>query len=193
MINLIIFGTPGAGKGTQAELIAKKYNLIHLSSGNILRQEIENGELGPEIKKYLDNGTLVPDSLITAMMEKAVAKQISDHGLIFDGYPRNLNQAKSLQTFFTNNNLDLDAVINLEISEEEAKNRILLRGKTSGRSDDNPETISSRFHTYHEQTKPLLDYYQDLGKIINIDGQPEIETVYQNIAQEIQNIKKSLQ
>jgi len=191
MINLIFFGTPGAGKGTQAELIAKEYGLVHLSSGQILRKEIENGDLGIEIKQYLDKGALVPDNLVIAMMEKVAKKNWADkHGVIFDGYPRNLEQAKSLQEFFAHNNLELDAVINLEISEEEAKKRILLRGQNSGRSDDNLETITERFKTYHEQTKPILDYYKNLGKIKNLDAAPSIETIYQNISQIIKELKK---
>jgi adenylate kinase len=193
MLNLIFFGTPGAGKGTQAEIIAAERSLFHLSSGSILRQEIESGELGPEIKHYLDSGTLVPDSLITTMMENAITKNISGNGFIFDGYPRSISQAEALYKFFENNNLHLNAVINIEISEDEAKKRILLRGKTSGRSDDNPEVIAQRFKTYHEQTKPLLDYYQELGKIININGEPDIETVATNINQTIEEIKKPLQ
>src|SRR5680860_739206 len=190
MINLIFFGTPGAGKGTQAKLIAKKYNLTHLSSGHILRREMESGELGAEIKTHVDKGILVPNELVIAMMEKATkASWANNRGVIFDGYPRNLEQAESLQKFFTANDLGLAAVINLEISEEDAKKRILLRGQTSGRSDDNPETISERFRTYHAQTKPLIDYYNEDEKIKNIDGAPDIKTVAQNISQIIDNFK----
>ena len=190
MTNLIFFGTPGAGKGTQAELISQKHNLTHLSSGQILRQEIEGGELGEKIKAYVDKGILVPDELVIAMMEKAAQKswQKGD-GVIFDGYPRNLEQAESLQKFFAESNLELTAVLNLEISEAEAKKRILLRGETSGRSDDNPETISERFKTYHEQTKPLIDYYTESGKIKTIDGAPDIETVAKNISQIVESFK----
>jgi adenylate kinase len=191
MTNLIFFGTPGAGKGTQAELISQKYNLTHLSSGQILRAEMETGELGAEIKTYVDKGALVPNELVIAMMEKAARKSwANNQGVIFDGYPRNLEQAESLQKFFTTNNLELDAVINLEINEEEAKTRILLRGQSSGRSDDNPETISERFKTYHDQTKPLIDYYTENKKIKTIDGAPDIETVAQSISHIIDDLKK---
>jgi adenylate kinase len=190
MTNLIFFGTPGAGKGTQAELISQKYNLTHLSSGQILRQEISGGELGEKIKTYVDKGILVPNELVIAMMEKAAKKSWQNgDGVIFDGYPRNLEQAESLQKFFADNSLELTAVLNLEISEEEAKKRILLRGETSGRSDDNPETVSERFKTYHEQTKPLIDYYTASGKIKTIDGAPDIETVAKNISQIVENLK----
>ncbi|QQG52291.1 MAG: adenylate kinase [Candidatus Falkowbacteria bacterium] len=189
MTNLIFFGTPGAGKGTQAELISQKYNLTHLSSGHILRAEMAAGELGTEIKSYVDKGILVPNELVIAMMEKAAKTSwANNQGVIFDGYPRNLEQAESLQKFFAANNLELTAVINLEISEEEAKKRILLRGQNSGRSDDNPETISERFKTYHDQTKPLIDYYQNLSKIKTIDGAPDIETVAKSIHQIIDNL-----
>lgn len=190
MTNLIFFGTPGAGKGTQAELISQKYNLTHLSSGQILRQEISGGELGEKIKAYVDKGILVPNELVIAMMEKAAkASWTRGDGVIFDGYPRNLEQAESLEKFFAANNLELTAVLNLEISEEEAKKRILLRGETSGRSDDNPETISERFKTYHEQTKPLIDYYTASGKIKTIDGAPDIETVAKDIFQIVEGLK----
>jgi adenylate kinase len=190
MTNLIFFGTPGAGKGTQAELISKKYKLTHLSSGQILRQEISGGELGEKIKTYVDKGILVPNELVIAMMEKAAkASWTRGDGVIFDGYPRNLEQAESLQKFFIANNLELTAVINLEISEEEAKKRILLRGESSGRSDDNPETVSERFKTYHEQTKPLIDYYMASEKIKTIDGAPDIETVAKDISQIIDSFQ----
>ncbi|MFA5184846.1 MAG: adenylate kinase [Patescibacteria group bacterium] len=181
MLNLIIFGSPGAGKGTQAALIAKKYRLDHLSSGDILRRELKNGQLGKEIKKYQDAGVLVPDRLIIKMVEKAALKKIKGAGFIFDGYPRNLKQAKSLDKFFRSQKTALYLVLNLKLSQKEAIGRILLRAQTSGRSDDNRQTLKRRFQVYQQQTAPLLDYYRRQKKVINIDGRPKIEAIFKDI------------
>ena len=183
MLNLIIFGPPGAGKGTQAALIAKEYRLTHLSSGDILRQELKNGQLGAQIKKYQDAGKLVPDKLIIEMVEKAAAAKMKKTGLIFDGYPRNLKQARSLDKFLNANKTAIDLVLNLKLSEREAEKRIILRGQTSGRSDDNRQTIKKRFGVYRLQTAPLLKYYKEQKKIISIDGRPDIAAVLKNIKQ----------
>jgi len=182
-MNLLIFGPPGAGKGTQASLIAKKYKLTHLSSGDILRAELKNGELGARIKKYQDAGKLVPDSLIIAMMEKAIIKGAKQGGFIFDGYPRTTKQAKALDKSLKAENINLNAVINLNLSETEAINRILKRGRTSGRSDDNIKTIKARFAVYHTLTAPLLKHYQKQEKVININGRPPITAVFKTITQ----------
>ena len=181
MINLIIFGSPGAGKGTQAALIAKRYKLAPISSGEILRQELKNGRLGARIKKYQDAGKLVPDSLIIKMVEDSARKKIKGAGFIFDGYPRNIKQARSLGRFFKNNGLQLNAVINLKLAEKVAAGRILLRAKTSGRSDDNLKTVKNRFRVYRAQTAPILKYYRALGKVLDIDGRPEIPEVFKKI------------
>ncbi|MFA5023659.1 MAG: adenylate kinase [Patescibacteria group bacterium] len=181
MLNLIIFGPPGAGKGTQAELIAKQFKLAHLSSGELLRQELKKGELGRRIKKYQDLGQLVPDSLIIEMIEKTAKKKIKGAGFIFDGYPRTIKQARTLDKFLKNNRTKLNLIINLKLSEAEALKRMMLRAKTSGRSDDNAKTIKNRFKVYRNQTKPLLTYYQKQKKIVNIDGRPPIEPIFQNI------------
>ncbi|MFA5754184.1 MAG: adenylate kinase [Patescibacteria group bacterium] len=181
MLNLVIFGPPGAGKGTQAELVAEKFNLIHLSSGDLLRQELASGELGAEIKRYQDAGELVPDSLVVRLVENAITKNLDQAGFIFDGYPRNLNQAASLDEFLLAHGLKLDSVLNLELDEEEAVKRIILRGETSGRSDDNIETVRNRFSTYQSQTIPLLDYYRDKGILIDINGRPAIPEVTEQI------------
>ena len=181
MINLIIFGPPGAGKGTQASLIAKQLKLIHLSSGELLRQELKKGELGNRIRKYQDAGKLVPDSLIIEMIEKAAKKNIKGAGFIFDGYPRTIKQSKALDKFLKENKTALNLVLNLKLSESAALKRMILRGKTSGRSDDNLKTIKNRFKVYRAQTKPLLDYYQKQKKITNIDGRPNIEAIFKEI------------
>ncbi|MFA5109199.1 MAG: adenylate kinase [Patescibacteria group bacterium] len=186
MLNLIIFGPPGAGKGTQAGLIARKNKLTHLSSGDILRHELKNGRLGTKIKKYQDAGKLVPDDIIVEMMETAVAKNLKGNGFIFDGYPRNSTQAKHLDQFLKNKKIKINSVLNLKLSEAEALKRIILRSKTSGRSDDNIKTIKNRFRIYRAQTAPLLKYYRAQKKIINIDGRPTITEVFKNIVKIIE-------
>ena len=188
MLNLIIFGPPGAGKGTQAELSSKKYGLTHLSSGELLRKELKNGELGGQIKKCQDSGQLVPDSIIIAMVEKAVRRQLNKNGIILDGYPRNIKQAEKLDLFLSKNGQKIDKVINIRLGESEASRRMLLRGKTSGRSDDNLKTIKSRHKIYREQTKPLLDYYRQQKKIISIDGRPTIKEVFKKIETALDSI-----
>ena len=188
MLNIIIFGSPGSGKGTQAELISQKYKLSHLSSGELLRQELKNGILGEKIKKYQNAGKLVPDNIIISMMETAIRKKINGSGFIFDGYPRNLKQAKNLDKFLIKNNLPLSLVIDLKLNQKEALSRIIQRGKTSGRSDDNVKTITNRFKTYKIQTKPILEYYKNQKKVISIDGQPAIKDIFEKIKTIIDSI-----
>ncbi len=188
MLNIVIFGPPGAGKGTQASLVAKKYNLRHLSSGDLLRLERENGELGDKIKKYQDSGQLVPDQLIIKLIKAAVLKKSSTAGIVFDGYPRNIKQASSLKKLFQEKREEIDVVINLKLSAEKAAQRILLRGQTSGRSDDNKKVILNRFRVYKSQTAPLLEYYQNQGKIVNIDGSLDVETVFNKIQSAITSL-----
>jgi adenylate kinase len=184
MLNLIIFGPPGAGKGTQAELIARKYRLTHLSSGDILRRARNSARFGRQIKKYQDIGKLVPDSLVIRMVEANAAKKIAG-GLIFDGYPRNLRQARSLDKFFKAKKAAIAMVLNLRLSEKEAAQRIMTRGKTSGRSDDRLATIKKRFAVYRAQTAPLLKYYRTQRKLITVDGRSDIKTVFRDISAKI--------
>lgn len=181
MLNIIIFGSPGAGKGTQAQLIAKKYKLVHLSSGEILRQKRGQGELGRKISLYQDQGRLVPNSLIIKTMDSAINHQSLTQGLIFDGYPRNLAQVKALARALKKHNQEISIVLNLQLNQNQAIQRILLRGQSSGRLDDNLKTLKSRFQVYRIQTAPLIKYYRNQNKLINIDGQPTIQTIFKEI------------
>lgn len=188
MTNLIIFGPPGAGKGTQAALIAKKFRLSHFSSGELLRQELKNGTLGAKIKKCQDAGQLVPDCLIIEMIEKAAQKKIKGAGFIFDGYPRTIKQAKALDGFLKKNKTAISSVINLRLNEAEALKRIINRGKTSGRSDDNIKIVKNRFKVYRDQTKPLLAYYRNQGRLANVDGRPAIKAIFKELEEMIKEL-----
>ena len=184
MKNYVIFGAPGAGKGTQAELMAEKFGLVHLSSGAVLRQEAKKGGLGEKIKKYQAQGRLVPDAMIISLMEKKINRALKK-GLILDGYPRTLHQARALDKFLASKKTAIDAVFSLRLSEALALKRVKQRGLSSGRSDDNSQTIINRFAVYHAQTLPLLDYYKKQRKLINIDGRPKINDIFQEIAKKI--------
>ncbi len=192
-MHLLIFGPPGAGKGTQAEIIAKKHNLIHLSSGELLRQEIAASRLGQEISELLKLGQLVPNELINQLLQDNLlkinlGKNNGQEGIIIDGYPRNLDQAMFLDKLLSENKEQVAATLNLELSHEEAIDRILSRGTKSGRTDDNLETVTKRLKIYEAETKPVLDYYQKQGKLININGSPDIETVSYFISQAITSL-----
>lgn len=187
MLNLLIFGPPGAGKGTQAEAIATRYNLNHISSGEMLRQEAKEGEFKEEVSKFLDAGQLVPDDLLTKMIEEAILES-GERGIIFDGYPRTLHQVELLDGFLAKQGRELDAVINLTLDDEAAIARILSRGESSGRSDDKREIVEERFRIYHAQTSPLLKYYRERGRIIDIDGRPDIKSVEEHINRIIDEI-----
>lgn len=190
-MNVIIFGPPGAGKGTQAKFIAQKNTLSHLSSGELSRQMLGNKKFGAKIKSCLDAGRLVPNNIIINIVEKYIKSNSEKDGFIFDGYPRNLGQAKALDCLAKKNQTKIDLVINLKLSEEEALKRILLRGKTSGRSDDNIKTTRNRLKIYRRQTAPLLDYYQKQDKLENIDGLQTIKKVEKDISRLIKSYLKT--
>ncbi|MDA3802997.1 MAG: adenylate kinase [Patescibacteria group bacterium] len=189
-MNIIIFGSPGAGKGTQAKIIAESENLSHLSSGELSRQMVNNKEFGETIKTSLAKGNLVPNNIIIDIVEDYIIKNRKLDGFIFDGYPRNIGQAKTLDKLTQKENTKIDLVINLELDEKEALNRILKRGETSGRSDDNLKTIKNRLKVYKERTEPLLDYYKEQDKLYTIDGRKTIKQIGKDIKKIIKEYKQ---
>lgn len=191
-MNIIIFGPPGAGKGTQAKLIAENSDLHHLSSGELSRQMQKDKQMGEKIKHWLEKGQLIPNSIIINIVKKYIINNQDEKGFIFDGYPRNLGQAKELDKFAKKNKTKIDLVINLKLSEEEALKRILKRGKISGRSDDNLKTTKNRLHIYKTRTEPILDYYRKRKILKEVDGKRTIKQIEKEIKKIIsQETKKT--
>lgn len=183
MLNIVLFGPPGAGKGTQSELMRDKFSLIHLSTGDILRSEIKDGTaLGMEAKKLMDEGQLVPDSVVIGMIRHKLEHHSDAEGFIFDGFPRTEAQAVSLDQLLSELGDSITTMISLEVPEEELVKRLLERGKSSGRSDDqNEEVIKGRLDVYEKQTAVLKNYYQKQGKLQSIKGTGSIEEVFSRI------------
>ncbi len=184
MFNLILFGPPGSGKGTQAKKLAEQYGFLHISTGDLFRSEIGGGTpLGLEAKSYIDAGKLVPDQVTLGMLAKAVDEHPDIEGVIFDGFPRTIVQAKALNAILDEKGQDLDLLISLTVNEEEIVERILERSKTSGRVDDADEaTIRKRISVYHEETSHVYDFYDELGHAYEIDGMGGIEQVFERLS-----------
>ena len=181
MLNIVIFGAPGSGKGTQSDKIIEKYKLFHISTGDVLRDNIRRGtELGKVAKGYIDQGQLVPDELIIDILAQVLDenKENASEGVIFDGFPRTIPQAEALEQLLADRDTKIDAVVGLEVPEEELIKRILLRGQMSGRSDDNEDTARKRLETYHKQTSPLKAYYEEQGKYRAINGLGSIDGIF---------------
>lgn len=187
MLNVVIFGAPGSGKGTQSELIIKKYGLFHISTGDVLRGEIKNGtELGNTAKGFIEKGQLVPDSLIIDMLANVLdSNPATKDGVIFDGFPRTIPQAEALNVMLKERGTQVSIVIGLDVEESELIDRLLKRGQISGRSDDNYETIKSRLDVYNNQTSPLKDFYIKEGKYADIQGMGSVEDIFGRIEKAI--------
>lgn len=191
MLNIIIFGAPGSGKGTQSAKLVEKYKLKHLSTGDILRNEIKAGtELGTLAHSYMSKGHLVPDELVIDILDNLIGKHKDAKGFIFDGFPRTLAQGEALGKMLAKHGEDIDVVLSLEVDEEELIDRLLKRGQISGRSDDNRETIESRLNVYHSQTEPLKEFYKELGILKTIEGVGSVDDILASIAKEIDQIGK---
>tara|TARA_B110000014_G_scaffold250431_1_gene226699 strand:- start:447 stop:995 length:549 start_codon:yes stop_codon:yes gene_type:complete len=179
---LILFGPPGAGKGTQADLLKDKFNLLHLSTGDILREEVSNNtDLGQKAKKFMDSGELVTDELIIEMIKNKIDSTTNVEGFLFDGFPRTISQAEALDTMLSSNNLNVDKVISLEVDDNVLTQRLLSRG----RSDDNEETIKNRLNVYKDQTLPIKDYYLKSNKLVEVKGDDSVEDVNATIVSSI--------
>lgn len=193
MLNLVLFGPPGAGKGTQSQKLIEKYNLIHLSTGDLLRSEIAAGtQLGLEAKKQMNAGLLVPDEVVIGMIGNKVKEHRHAAGFIFDGFPRTVPQAQSLDKLMQENGTEISSMIALRVDDEELTQRLLLRGQTSGRPDDqNEELIRKRVLEYNTKTAPVADYYAGQGKYRAVDGIGEIDEIFNALCQQIDAINDS--
>jgi len=191
MFNLILFGPPGSGKGTQSERLIEKYGLFHLSTGNLLREEIVNQtQLGLEAKSYMDQGQLVPDEVVIGMIRSSLDSHPLAKGFLFDGFPRTVAQAEALDKLLQEKNTEIVAVLALGVSEEELVQRLLNRGKTSGRSDDTNEgIIRARIVEYENKTAAVAKYYEAFDKVIRIEGEGSIDDIFDLLCKEI-DLKK---
>ena len=189
MLNIVLFGPPGAGKGTQSEGLIEKYNFIHLSTGDLLRGEIAAGTaLGIQAKQNMDKGELVPDSVVIGMIGNKVKSNAGAKGFIFDGFPRTVAQAEALDILLSENNTAISGMIALEVPKEELIKRLLNRGLTSGRADDQDEKkINNRIQVYNNETVPVAQFYEKQGKFNSINGVGSLDQIFADICKVIDN------
>jgi adenylate kinase len=190
MLNIILFGPPGAGKGTQSSRLIQKYALVHLSTGDVFRYNIKNEtELGLMAKRYIDQGKLVPDEVTNNMVKDFIQRNSNSNGFIFDGYPRTIAQGENLATVLREMNAQVTCMMALQVDEDELVNRLLERGKTSGRPDDQDESIiRNRFKVYNDETSPLADYYNKQGKYIAVHGMGSIDDIFRDLCTAIDQV-----
>lgn len=190
MIAIVLFGKPGAGKGTQAEFLKEKYNLTHISTGDVFRFNLKNGtELGNQAKVFIDKGELVPDEITINMLANEVANNMDKSGFLFDGFPRTIQQAVALEALLKEKNIEFVGTIGIDANDDILVARILERGKTSGRSDDQDEQkIRNRYTEYNEKTAPLINYYTEKNKYTAIDGIGSIAEVTERLAKVIDTL-----
>ncbi len=188
MFNLILFGPPGSGKGTQSEKIVQKFGLKHLSTGDLLRRELaEKTPLGLEAKNFMDKGQLVPDEVVIGMIDSCIDKNTDAKGFLFDGFPRTVAQAEALDKLLSFKKTAITKVLALEVSEEELNKRLLKRGETSGRSDDtNEEVIRKRFAVYKKETAAVAGHYKELGKFESIKGEGTVDEIFEALSHAIE-------
>lgn len=190
MLNIVLFGAPGSGKGTQSAKLIDKYGLYHISTGEVLRDHIKRGtELGKTADSYISKGQLIPDELMIDILDDVLDKQAAGKkGVVLDGFPRTVPQAEALKELLKKRNTDLHAVVGLEVPEQELVDRMIARGKETGRADDNLETIKNRLDVYHQQTLPLKDYYTKEGKYLKINGSGVVDEIFHDISSQIDKI-----
>ena len=189
MLNIVIFGAPGSGKGTQSERIVEKYGINHISTGDVLRAEIKNGtELGKTAKGYIDQGQLIPDELMIDILASVFDSFKDSKGVIFDGFPSTIAQAEALKKMLAERGQDVSVMVDLDVPEEELMIRLIKRGKDSGRADDNEETIKKRLHVYHSQTAPLIDWYKNEKKYQHINGLGTMEGIFAEICEAVDKL-----
>ena len=188
MLNLVLFGPPGAGKGTQSACLIDTYNLVHLSTGDIFRSNMKEGtKLGNLAKSYIEKGALVPDEVTIGMLESEVNSNLNAKGFIFDGFPRTSAQAEALDLFLTSKGTEITAMLALEVEEQELITRLLERGVSSGRADDqNTEIIKNRIQVYENETAILKDYYAAQNKFVGVEGVGSIESITNKLCKEIE-------
>lgn len=190
MFNIVVFGAPGSGKGTQSERLIERYGIHHISTGEVLREQIKKqSELGKTAEAYISKGHLIPDDLMIKILAAELDNNpIAEKGVIFDGFPRTLRQAVELNTMLAARGAKVDAVIGLEVEDAELMERMLERGRRTGRADDTPETIANRLQVYHSQTKPLRDFYIAQGCYHAIPGSGSIDDIFARISTELDSL-----
>ncbi|MCZ2356731.1 MAG: adenylate kinase [Bacteroidia bacterium] len=189
MLNLVLFGPPGAGKGTQSAKLIAQYNLVHLSTGDILRSEVANKtQLGLKAKSLMDAGLLVPDEIVIGMIQERISQYQSAKGFIFDGFPRTVAQAEALDKMLTENKLSITAMLQLNVPQNELVNRLLRRATLENRPDDTPETITKRIQEYEQKTLPVATYYKNQEKLHIINGVGEVSEITNYLLKTVENL-----
>jgi adenylate kinase len=190
MLNIVIFGAPGSGKGTQSGNLVRKYNLAHISTGEVLRAEMKNGtELGQLAEEYISKGQLVPDNVVIDMLAHVLDSKKDVEGVVFDGFPRTIPQSDALEKMLEERGQEVSVVVSLEVDEPELIDRLIKRGQQAGRPDDNMETIKSRLDVYKNQTSPLKEYYNKTGKLAPIKGAGAIDEIFGLISEAVDKVK----
>lgn len=188
MFNLILFGPPGAGKGTQSVSIATRYQLKHISTGEILREEVRHGTpIGRKAAEYMNNGKLVPDDVLIALLTRVVEENRYLNGFVFDGFPRTIIQAEAFDKMLAEQGIEVSLVLSLEVNEDELVQRLVKRAEEQGRTDDRPEVIRHRLETYHRKTSPLLQYFEKQGKLHSIYGIGTVTDIFEELCELIDN------
>ncbi len=193
MFNMIMFGPPGSGKGTQAKLVAGHFGLLHLSTGDLFRNEINNGTaLGDIVKAFINRGILVPDNIVMREFYRYALKNQNASGIIFDGFPRNSRQAANLDKVFHKKELRISLVVSMQVAEEELIRRVIGRAQDSGRTDDTVEVMKKRLEVYKSMTYPVIDYYKTTRRLVEVDGMREVGIVAEDIRNIVANSMKKM-